>query len=617
MVENDTNNQNTDNTQNDNKNQQSNNASGSCVYDKWGRTPDKSLICAIGIKSASADTQSGVIKAVFKNSCPHCGNPSLMWGWNWENDQEKVSKFDGTDGTSEGHIYCVQSEGGCDADYSVEGNEHINGSSYKLTVVSPPTPSSEEEAQKMSNGQLACDGSVVAPEVYHEGGSATLIPDKTFYGLIKQIIGAVDAVFIIANNMAYLLSFKQLYAYRNKYEDYILELKPSEIIVDSIVKNWTSDGFYNAVEVTYSGGIVKYQHDALIQIYGEQTFYYEFPDDDEETAKAKANALLSAHVRDYSLDLQLNCIYNPNITVGAWIKIPKTLTKVSGAVAQQTGELNEDQTGTKIKRKGVTIENIIATVQESQTGESKRINSITTEDGNTYDIEVSSDDYEIYFVQGYKLKWRPDHSPIMSLHLKYGPDTPEDPVNATVGTGGISTSNGGFGDDCFYICAIMPNNCALVNSSHTLSPSDLHQAEFQPSEENLKSRCKKDSNLAKDMAGKTPQEVHNAIRAKFGYCLYSDSCSLWPCVSDMYDQACGANCGDTTRILKCALDAIGVKNWGVHIYNHYFNALELNGEWVTIDGTGSYDYSNSAGWPAGPKPADCCEPNQQEKSGAI
>ena len=446
------------------------------------------------------------------------------------------------------------------------------------------------------------------------GGTAILIPDKTFYGLIKQIMGAVDAIFIIANNMAYLLSFKDMYKYRDKYKDLILELKPSDIISDSIVRNWTSEGFYNAVEVEYSGGIIKYQHDALINVYGENVFYYSFPEDDEETAKAKANALLSAHVRDYSLDLQLNCIYNPNITVGSWIKIPKTLTKVSGATSQTTGELDKTKPEEKKTRKGVTIENIIETTQKDENGKPKTIQKIKTSDGEKLDVEISSDDYEIFFVQGYRMRWTPNQSPIMSLHLKYGPDTPEDPVNATIGTGGVQSGGtgggGGYGNDCFYICEIMPNNNEKIGE-HGPNPPDLHKAGFEPQAQHSGPRCKKGSNLDKDMAGKTPQEVHNAVRAKFGYCRYADSSSLWPCVSDMYDQACGTNCGDGARILKCALDAINIKSWGVHVYDHYFCAAEINGEWVCLDATGSYEWSNTAGWPAGPKPDGCCEPNQQ------
>ena len=65
------------NTNSTEENQQNNNSSGSgCIYDKWGRTPDKSQICAIGLKSASADTQDGVVKCVFENKCAHCGKPA-------------------------------------------------------------------------------------------------------------------------------------------------------------------------------------------------------------------------------------------------------------------------------------------------------------------------------------------------------------------------------------------------------------------------------------------------------------------------------------------------------------------------------------------------------------
>ena len=591
---------------------ETNNTSG-CVYDKYGRSPDKKTICGVGLPSAAADTGSGYQKCVFKNECPHCHQNTLKWGWHFGGSFEGQSEG----GSEEGHFFCASADGGCDADYSAQGHEHINGSTFDMEMISGPTPSNEEEAQQLVNGQLPCvNGTNTGGTTSSAGGTAIKIPDLTFYGLIKQMLGAIDGVFIIANNMAYLLSFKQLYYYRDKYEDYILELKPSEIITDSIVRNWTTDGFYNSIEVTYSEGIIKMQHDALVEIYGENIFYYEFPEDDEETAKAKADALLSAHVRDYSLDLQLNCLYNPNITVGAWIKIPKTLTKVSGATSKTSGELAATKTNQKTTRKGVTITNINEVLQELDE-KSKTIQEITTEDNETYEVEIEKKDYEIYFVQGYKLRWTPKQSPIMSLHLKYGPDTPEDPVNATVGTGGTTTTgNAEFGDDCFYIGAIMPNNNATIGE-HGPSAPDLHKAGFEPTEENLKSRCKKDSNLAKDVAGKTPQEVHDFIRNKFGYCYYADCSSLWPCVSDMYDQACGANCADTTRILKCALDAIGVKNWGVHVSGHYFNALELNGEWVCIDGASSYDWSNTAGWPAGPKPGDCCEPNQQEKAGNM
>ena len=445
------------------------------------------------------------------------------------------------------------------------------------------------------------------------GGGAVLIPDKTFYGLIKQMIGAIDGVFIIANNMAYLLSFQHFFQYRDQYEDHILELKPSEIITDSIVRNWTTDGLYNTVEVTYADGIIKLQHDALVEVYGESVFHYNFPEDDAETANAKADALLSAHVRDYSLDLQLNCIYNPNINVGSWIKIPKTLTKVSGPTSKTGGEMLAAKKNEPKTFKGAKITNLNEILQKVD-NKTKTVQKITTDDGKKYEVEIEKKNYEIYFVQAYKLRWTPEQAPIMSLHLKYGPDTPEDPINATIGTGGVQSSGGGggYGNDCFWVGEIMPNNNDYIGD-HGPNEPDLHKAGFEPQEQHYRPRCKKGSNLDKDMQGKTPQEVHNNVRAKFGYCSYAESSELWPCVSDMYDQACGTNCGDGARILKCALDAINIKSWGVHVHNHYFCAADINGKWVCLDATGYYDWSNTAGWPAGPKPSDCCEPGQTDK----
>jgi len=545
MVENEENTQNTEDTQTDNTTDNTTNNSG-CIYDKYGRTPNKDMICAIGIKSAAADTQTGVVKCVFKNKCAHCGQPALMWGWKWDNDPEKVAKFDGTDGTAEGHIYCVQSEGGCDADYSIEGNEHINGSTAKLTVVSGPTPSSEEEAQKLSNGQLACDGSSAPSSTGTVGGSATIIPDKTFYGLIKQMMGAIDGTFIIANNMAFLLSFKQLYEYRDKFEDHIVEIKPSEIIADSIIRNWSTDGFYNAVEVTYSEGIIRMQYDALVDIYGENVYYYEFPEDDEETAKAKADALLSAHVRDYSLDLQLNCLYNPNITVGAWVKIPKTLTKVSGATSKTSGELSEAKKNAKKVRKGVNITNLNEVIQEVNEKQ-KTFQHITTEEGEKYDIEIEKKDYEIYFVQGYKVRWTPKQSPIMSLHLKYGPDTPEDPSAATVGasSGGSSSSSSGI--------------------AATGELGDMVKQWIQG----------KNDDLSK------AQAIHEGLKA-YGivYAYYNNfHCnSIDECLKN--SKSPGLNCGDTSQLTTAAMKMGGLNAYFVLRCDsaHYFTVIEINGQ---------------------------------------
>lgn len=545
-----TDNVNSGNTDTNTNNQNTQNNSG-CVYDKYGRTPDKSQICAIGIKSASADTQSGIVKCVFKNECPHCHNASLMWGWKWDNDPEKVQKFDGTDGTAEGHIYCVQSEGGCDADYSIEGNEHIDGSQYKLTLISGPTQSTEEEAQQLSNGQLACDGSSVGGTTSVGGGSAVSIPDKTFYGIIKQIIGATDSLFIIANNMAYLLSFKDFYEYRNQFNDYIPKIERKDVLNNSINKNWSTDGYYNTVEVTYADGIVKYQNDDLVKQYGESTFYYEFLNDDEETAKAKADALLASHIRDYSTDVQLSIFYNENITEGSWVQVHKSITEISGKTNKeiQQDELKKQGKTVSSKRKGITIENLVEkTLTENNI--TKTIQNVTDAEGNTFNIEVENGEYELFFVQSFTCRWDKDNSLIMDLELKYGPDTPEDPVNATVGVGGSDSSGAS--------TSAVGGQAADINA--------------------FVQQCI-GSSATQDKA--TAEKLYKCLQGLIVYSYYE--CSHYTTASECYQHAKELNCADTSRLVTACYKAAGFQCQVVWGPGHFWNELQVGSETITVD----------------------------------
>lgn len=531
-------------------------SSSGCIYDKWGRTPDKSQICAIGVKSAAADTQDGIVKCVFENKCAHCGKPALMWGWKWSNDPEKVQKFDGTDGVAEGHIYCVQSEGGCDADYSIEGNEHINGSTAKLTVVSGPTQSSEDEAQKLSSGQLACDGSTAGGS-NSQGGGAVLIPDKTFYGLIKQMCGGIDGLFVIANNMAYLLSFKDIYEYRDKYDEFIPKIEAQNILSNSLDKNWSTDGLYNTVEVTYADGIIRYQNDALVQQYGQNIFYYEFPEDDEETAKAKADALLSAHIRDYGFDIYITTMYNPNITEGAWIKIPKKIANVSGFSRDEYEAQKSAKDNTQVglvtkKHKGVTISDLAEIISETEWGDKKYIEKITDENNETYEIEVEKNEYELFFVNAYTLRWDKNHALIMDLHLKYGPDTPEDPENATIGSGGASSGS------------------ASATGGESADINEFVQKALKgvPNDERSKAEA-----------------IYKAMVAIVRYAYYG--CSHYSTASECLQNAAHLNCADSSRLGRACYSAGGLQSHVVSGPNHFWVEVKINGSMVASDVTGS------------------------------
>lgn len=382
------------------------------------------------------------------------------------------------------------------------------------------------------------------------GGGAVLIPDKTFFGLIRQMLGAVDGLFMIANNMAYLLSFKDFYEYRNQFDEMIPKIERRDVLRDSLTKNWSTSGYYNAVEVTYADGIVKYQNDDLVKQYGENIFYYEFPEDDEETAKAKADALLSAHIRDYSTDIQLSIFFNENITEGSWVKVHKSLTQISGKTLK---EIEQDEIKAKgetvsSKRKGLTIENLIEkTITEDDI--TKHLQVITDEEGEEYEIEVEKTDYELFFVQSYTCRWDKDNSLIMDLELKYGPDTPEDPVNATVGAGG-----GGDGGAASAVGGQAADINAFVQQC-------------------LGGSAKQDR--------ATAEKLYKCLQGLIVYSYYE--CSHYSTPSECYQHAKELNCADTCRLVTACYKAAGFQCQCVWGPGHFWNELTIGSEVITVD----------------------------------
>lgn len=463
----------------------------------------------------------------WKNYCPLCGKSGKL--------------SDNPKGVAEGEITCDKSKGGCDADYDICTGGDKSGK-YRAYLQDASGRSNTKDSVDTSIGG---EGGGTSGNTSSSGtvGSAIQIEDQTFYGLIQQMIRATDSTLITSNNMAYLLSYVDLHKYRTEYEEFIPTIKPTHILKDSIVQYWTTEGLYNAVEVTYKEGTIRYQHDLLVQQYGDHTYYCEFKDDDEETAVAKAKSLLSAHVRDYSLDLQLNCIYNPHITVGSWVKIPKNIINV------KTNQQQEPKQPIKAKRHGVDITNLNQTVQQEQNGKTTIIQEITTKDKKTIKITEQKTDYEIYYVQGYKYRWTKKHSPIMNVHLKYGPDTPEDPSVATIGVGGGSSGGGAVGGEGITQDIIDQVNQIIGNEADPLRKATL---------------------------------IHEWLRENLTYTGYD-------CMRQKSPSACLAskhiNCADTSQLTWAMMTAAGLQAEVVHGPHHFWTVITINGQEYASDAT--------------------------------
>ena len=124
-------------------------------YDKYGRSPDKKTILAIGRISASGDSGSyaNFYATEFKNYCPHCGKSELYWSIYWAgNETSNWGTFPATGrkegGSAEGHIFCKH----CDADYSCQGHEHVSGGK-SLKVTKSTKKSSKADAYTLKKGK--------------------------------------------------------------------------------------------------------------------------------------------------------------------------------------------------------------------------------------------------------------------------------------------------------------------------------------------------------------------------------------------------------------------------------------------------------------------------------
>lgn len=143
---------------------------GSQKFSKCGVSKDGKYLMAIGLPSAGKDPKTGWTKTIFKRKCPHCGSTNLIWDI-WYSGYSSCRGGGWEGGSDEGHIFCK----GCDADYSVQGWEHINGSSKHIEKESSTVSSSKSEAQKLKNGNM-----VAVPST-----AVTVSPDDVFKAITK------------------------------------------------------------------------------------------------------------------------------------------------------------------------------------------------------------------------------------------------------------------------------------------------------------------------------------------------------------------------------------------------------------------------------------------------
>lgn len=191
-------------------------------YSKYGVSPNKNFILAIGKRSVSADSRDDGIfyETQFRNRCPRCGRSSLIYGYNWAGNKDK-GKFKGTgtveNNSTKGMIFCTH----CSTRYSVLGNEELYAyqDALKLTITTKTKKSNAVKANQLIKGKTYYDSiwvknkskSVAAATKWPRNHSNGL--PKMFINIAKSIVGdktGLDAAELIArwcNNKIYYQNY--------------------------------------------------------------------------------------------------------------------------------------------------------------------------------------------------------------------------------------------------------------------------------------------------------------------------------------------------------------------------------------------------------------------------
>ena len=171
-------------------------------YDKYGRSPDKKRVCAIGKPSASGDKGDyDFYEMEFENYCPKCHKKgTLFWdifyAGNEHSDAGRVKLTGNWErGSAEGHIFCSNQQ--CDGDWSCQGHEH--GYEYtNLRVTRKRKQSNKSEVYKMKKGKKVYQSSTKSVNSADDKNKNRKIKAKDISSKIKQL-----ALSIVDNSTGY------------------------------------------------------------------------------------------------------------------------------------------------------------------------------------------------------------------------------------------------------------------------------------------------------------------------------------------------------------------------------------------------------------------------------
>ena len=170
-------------------------------------------------------------------------------------------------------------------------------------------------------------GKDTTPEYFSNDASGD--SEYKYEDIMNNIGAAIDAQFFIVDTTVCFVSFNSLMAMSSS-EAIVKSVQPRieswQLQDDSFELDVNQYGYYNTVIIKYKNGTLKRSFDDLVRVYSEIPVTYEDKELDYEGAQLKAQALLSAHVRDFGMQVRFTILYTGKITVASFVKVQNPLT---------------------------------------------------------------------------------------------------------------------------------------------------------------------------------------------------------------------------------------------------------------------------------------------------
>ena len=236
-------------------------------------------------------------------------------------------------GTAEGEITCSA----CDSDYDcVSGGDKmsppryflqdVNGNSNSVNNVDPTigdTPAPGTDVNMNTTTTSSADGA-------YQGYSPLLSGEQSFQQLVAEITNGLNILVLCKRNIIKVTDFETLYAEakvlrdNNKYVDEDINLWQLEDGTYQLDVN--EYGFFNTVNVVYSGGVITETYEDLVRVFGVMAKTYYDKTLTKSQAQAKAKAYLAGHIQEFGMEIKCSILHNPAIEIGDIVTLENPLT---------------------------------------------------------------------------------------------------------------------------------------------------------------------------------------------------------------------------------------------------------------------------------------------------